>query len=179
MTPHFLLQSLCVEFSNSHKNNEGSVRPQHPGEACSSCEQVVSKIIPTFAEPPALLQELLTSSSAGGIYFRKNIRQYNSASSISYVRTEFISRVPRVSKYNPIITNHGRMYHKIGALQPADGVFPRYASVYIHDTEHSTLNRMHFLESCGKICCASWHISWCRTTVCQIVSFSARFNAEG
>ncbi len=36
------------------------------------------------------------------------------------------------------------MYHEIGALQPANGMYPRYASVYIHDTDHATSNRKHF-----------------------------------
>ena len=116
------------------------------------------RMIPTFPELPVLLQELSTSSSAEGRHFGKNIRQYNSALAMASVRAEFVSRGSGVSKYNPIIMVHGRMYYKIGALQPADGMFPRYAAVYIHHTKHATSNRMHFLEACGKICSAGWHI---------------------
>ena len=36
------------------------------------------------------------------------------------------------------------MYHEIRALQPASGIIPRYAYVYINDTEYATLNRKHF-----------------------------------
>ena len=39
------------------------------------------------------------------------------------------------------------MYHEIGALEPATGMLPRFASVYIHDTEHATSNRKHFYSS--------------------------------
>ena len=52
ITPHFLLQSLCVVCSNSFSNNEGSDRPLNPGQSCSSCGLVVSKIIPTFQSLP-------------------------------------------------------------------------------------------------------------------------------
>ena len=33
------------------------------------------------------------------------------------------------------------MYHEIGALENATGMLPRFASVYIHDTENATSNR--------------------------------------
>ena len=85
------------------------------------------KIIPTFPEPPALLRQLLTSKSAEARHFRKNIRYYNSAMAMAMasVRAEFVSRGPGFSKYNPTITVHGRTYHEIGALQPANGIIPR------------------------------------------------------
>ena len=96
-------------FSNSFKNKERFDRPPHPDEGCSSCGKVVSKTIPTFAEPPALLDEILTSSSAERRHFRKNNRQCNSALAMASVRAEFVSRGPGISKYNPITTVHGRM----------------------------------------------------------------------
>ena len=92
------------------------------------------KLFLLFFEHPALLQEVLTSSSAERRHFRKNIRQYNSALVMASVRSEFVSRDPGVFKHNPIITVHGRIYHEIGAFQPADGVLPQYASVSIHNT---------------------------------------------
>ena len=107
------------------------------------------EIISTFAELPALPQEFLTSSSAELRDFRKNISEYNSALAMVSVRAQFVTLGPRVTKYNPIIMVHGKMYHKIGALQPA---------VYIHDTKHATSNKMHFLEACWKIWCAGWDI---------------------
>ena len=116
MTLHFLLQSLCLEFSNSFKKSDGYELPPDTGEACSSCGKVVSKIVPTFAEPPALLQELLISSSAEGRHLRNNIRLHKSALAMATVRAEFVSNGLGVSKYNPIIAVHGRMYQEIAAL---------------------------------------------------------------
>ena len=147
VTPHFLLSSSCVQSSEIFRNNEGIERHPNPGEACQSCGLIVSKIIPTFIEPHVLLRDLLTSDSAEGKPFRKNFRGYNSALAMASVGAEFVSRGPGISKYNPTITVHGRMYHEIGALQTTKGMLPRYASVYIHDTEYATKHRKHFYRS--------------------------------
>ena len=36
------------------------------------------------------------------------------------------------------------MYHEIGALRPPTGLMPRFASVYMHATDHAASNRKHF-----------------------------------
>jgi len=100
--------------------------------------------LPTFPEPPPLLRELLVSSSSDAKHFRKHIRSYNSALAMASVRADFVSRGAGESAYNPTITVHGRMYHEMGTLSPPSGLKPRFASVYIHDTEHATRNRKHF-----------------------------------
>ena len=104
----------------------------------------MSKIISAFAEPPALPRELLTSKSAEARHFRKNIRTYSSALAIASVLDQFVSGGPGPSKFNPNVTFRGRMYHEIGALEPATGILPRLASLYIHDTEQATSNRKQF-----------------------------------
>ena len=58
-----------------------------------------------------------------------------------------MSRGPGVSKFNLNVTVHGRMYHDVGALEPVNGMIPRYSSVYIHDMEQSNSNRKHFCSS--------------------------------
>ncbi len=60
------------------------------------------------------------------------------------VRAEFVARGPGVSKYNPTVTVHGRMYHEMEALLPPTGMKPRFAAVYIHDTEQAALLRKYF-----------------------------------
>ena len=58
----------------------------------------MSKIIPSFVDPPALLRELLTLNSGEARRFRKRIRMYNSALSMASVRAQFVSRGPGPSK---------------------------------------------------------------------------------
>ncbi len=147
VTSRFLLSAACVQCGKMYKNKAGEARHPNPGEICSSCGYTVSKIIPTFSDPPELLQELLTTNSAERRYFLKNIGQNNSALAMASVRAEFVSRGSGVSKYNPTVTVHsvhGRMYHEMGALETVHGTVLRYASVYIRDAEHAVSNRNHF-----------------------------------
>ena len=69
---------------------------------------------------------------------------YNSALDMASVRAQFVARGPGPSKYNPTVRVHGRMYHVIGAFEPATGMLPRFPSVIIHDTKHAPSNRKHF-----------------------------------
>ena len=62
------------------------------------------------------------------------------------VQAEFVARVAGQSKFNPAVTFHGRMYHAIGFLRPPNGVIPRFASVYIHDTDYANSNRKQFYK---------------------------------
>ena len=141
MTPHFL-QILCVECSNLFKNNEGSDSPPRPVEAGSSSGQTLSKIIPILQSPLAAARAFDFQFWRG--HFTKNIRQYNSALAMASTSAEFVSRSTGVSKYNPIITVHGRFYVEIGALQLADVMFPRYALVYMNDMKNATSKSMQF-----------------------------------
>ncbi len=85
MTPYYLLDSSYVQCHESFRNNQGYERHHYPGESCNSCGQIVSKIIPTYAEPPTLLRELLTPDSAEARHFCKNIHHYNSALAMASV----------------------------------------------------------------------------------------------
>ena len=117
---------------------------------CCSMGQITAgrdtngQVLPTFREPPPLLQELLTSNSAECRHFRKHIRHYNSALAMASVRANFVTRGPGSSNFNTTVTVHGRMYHEIGALIPPIGMKPRFSAVYIFNTEHASHNRKHF-----------------------------------
>ena len=79
VTSNFLLSPACEQCHEPFKNEQGHNRRPNPGQSRISCGRQVSKIIPSFAEPPALLRELLTTNSAEARHFRKNICMYNSA----------------------------------------------------------------------------------------------------
>ena len=115
-----------------------------PEEICNSCSYIGQKVLPVFEHPPVLLRGILTSNERQGRHFGKNTRQCNKSLAMTSVRADFVSRGSGFSKYNPTAIIHGRMYHKIGAKGPANGMMPRYAPVYVHDTEHATSNRKQF-----------------------------------
>ena len=97
-----------------------------------------------FERPPVLLREVLTSNSGQGKHFRKNLRQYIARLAMASFRSDFVSRVPGVSKNNPTVSVHGKRHNEIGALEPRNVMVPRYTSVYMHNTEHATSNRKDF-----------------------------------
>lgn len=106
MTLHFLLDSSCVQFNRSFRNNQGYGHHPLPAESYCSCGKMVQKIIPTFAEPITLLREPLRSNMAEARAFRNSIRNCNRNSAMASMRGEFVSRCPGVSKCNPTITVH-------------------------------------------------------------------------
>lgn len=50
------------------------------------------------------------------------------------------SRGPRTFKL------FGQNYHQIGSLLPLDGSTPKFAQLYIYDTENEVKNRLHALR---------------------------------
>ena len=93
---------------------------------------------------PPLLKELLISKSAEARHFQSKIRNYNYAMATASLQADFVARGARESKFNPTVSVHGRIYHAIGALRPPTRIMPRFASVYILDTDHSASNRKQF-----------------------------------
>ena len=51
-TPHFLISSACDQCHEPFKNEKGQNGKPNPGKSCFSCERALSKIIPSFADPP-------------------------------------------------------------------------------------------------------------------------------
>ena len=144
VTPHFIFRNKCQRCAHAFDMSLSNFRLLKPGETCPDCMHAVPEVLPTFPEPPLLLRELLTACSAEARHFRRNIRHYNSALAMASVRAEFVGRGPGISKYNPTITVHGRMYHEMGALIPPTRKKPRFAAVYIHDTDNAVQHRKHF-----------------------------------
>ena len=146
LSPHFELGIHCRQCNFILQTKDGEPRHPLPLKICPSCGLETPKVLPTFANPAHLLQELLTSNSRLARHFRKYIRSYNGATAMASVRANFVSRGVGPSSYSPTVAVHGRMYHEVGALLPPNGVKARFASVCIHDTDHAIDNRKLFFS---------------------------------
>ena len=95
-------------------------------------------------KPPPYLMDLYSSSRSEAISFRRNIRGYNSllacTSFGANVNDEFQRR--GVSNFSV----HGEVYHLIGSLLPEEGQAPRFAQLYIYDTENEIRNRLNLMQ---------------------------------
>jgi hypothetical protein len=99
-------------------------------------------LIPYLETPPEPLQHLLFDhNSEDNKNYQKNTRVYN---------TMFAFKSPGMSFDNnfgggngpPTIRIQGQPCHRMGSLLPLPGDTPKFAQLYIYDTENELANRM-------------------------------------
>ncbi|KAL5662342.1 hypothetical protein ACJX0J_029467, partial [Zea mays] len=99
-----------------------------------------------YQRPPSVLADLLSfDGDAHSKRFLRLIRAYNSLfafTSFGAAIDKAINNgtVPYVFKINGIV------HHRIGTLLPRRGAMPKFAQLYIHDTDHETQNRLNMFE---------------------------------
>ncbi|KAL3646403.1 hypothetical protein CASFOL_011583 [Castilleja foliolosa] len=105
--------------------------------------------LPRLVEPPAFLRDLLHGTSSKSKHFQENLRSYNSMFCFTSMGGKIDQDVNRGSG-PPILRLHGQNYHLIGSLMPKDGATPKFAQMYIYDTENELSNRNNSVRgSCG------------------------------
>jgi len=79
--------------------------------------------------------------------FRSNIRAYNSVLAFTSVGVS-IDRALANGQFGVFTYRiQGELKHQIGSLLPADGAAPKFAQMYIHDTEHELQNRLTVFQN--------------------------------
>lgn len=101
-------------------------------------------LVPFFRKPPTLLWDLIMGNDVRSREFLANIRSYNSA----FAFTSFGGKIE--SGLNdgggpPQFVISGQNYHRIGSLVPNVGETPKFAQLYVYDTQNEIQNRSsHF-----------------------------------
>ncbi|XP_062186018.1 uncharacterized protein LOC133889557 [Phragmites australis] len=97
--------------------------------------------LPPHKKPPPYLENLLTGEGTVSKNFRENIRNYNSM--FSFTSTGGVVDKEINKGYGPYVFRmHGQNYHHIGTLLPEEGTKPRWAQLYIYDTDNEVENRI-------------------------------------
>lgn len=100
--------------------------------------------IPLLQQPPPLLLNLIRGRDHRSSHFRENIRAYNSM----FAFTSMGGKVDTSRNDGggpPQFILSGQNYHRIGSLLPTEGHTPKYAQLYIYDTQNEISNRLsHF-----------------------------------
>ena len=123
----------CEERLNSHR---GTKKPSF-GICCKQ-----GKIdLPKIAYPPPYLAGLLTGEGSDATNFRENIRSYNSMFSFTSMGG-IVDKEINKGKGPYVFRLHGQNYHHIGTLLPEEGNKPRFAQLYIYQTENEVQNRI-------------------------------------
>jgi hypothetical protein len=98
--------------------------------------------LPNLRDPPELLSELLFNpNSDESQKFQRNTRIYNSMFAFTSPGMNIDNRL-NDGRGPPTIRIQGQTCHRIGSLLPVAGQAPRFAQLYIYDTENEVTNRM-------------------------------------
>jgi hypothetical protein len=100
--------------------------------------------LPYMQEPPTLLRSLFNGIHPKSSHFLTNVRSYNNLFSF----TSLGGRVDTGKDKGggpPHFVISGQNYHRIGSLIPNNNQPPKFAQLYIYDTQNEVSNRLsHF-----------------------------------
>lgn len=99
-----------------------------------------------YQRPPSVLADLLSfDGDARSKRFLRLIRAYNSL----FAFTSFGAAIDKAINNGTapyVFKINGIVHHRIGTLLPRRGAMPKFAQLYIHDTNHETQNRLNMFE---------------------------------
>lgn len=97
--------------------------------------------LPLYKQPPKTLYDLYHNVDKRSRYFQKKIRFFNTMFALTSMGGK-IERQMNVGGGPPIFVMNGDNYHQIGSLLPMPGGQPKFAQLYVYDTENEVHNRM-------------------------------------
>ncbi|MCO5599595.1 hypothetical protein L7F22_053701 [Adiantum nelumboides] len=115
---------------------------QSIGKYC--CRQGKISLFP-LASPPDLFAKLLSNNDSLSRGFKKNIRSYNSVMAFASLGANIDNSLMGTSGAY-CFRVHGSLYHRVGSLVPHNAGPPKFAQMYVYDTDHEVQNRMNALE---------------------------------
>jgi hypothetical protein len=93
---------------------------------------------PPLPEP---LADLYYSDNRRSKYFMENIRSFNSMFAFTSMGGKIDSSM-NSGNAPPTFVLNGENYHRIGSLLPMEGDVPKFAQLYVYDTDNEIKNRM-------------------------------------
>ncbi|XP_074377930.1 uncharacterized protein LOC141719449 [Apium graveolens] len=122
---------------NEERNNKSNKNSPPAFSICCKNGQVEL----TKERPPPPFLYYLLSGSEKTAHFLKNIRTYNSLFQFTSLGGKIDRKInngggPYCFKLN------GQNYHLIGSLKPKEGQSPKFAQLYMYDTDNEIQNRM-------------------------------------
>ena len=133
---------VCTDCNAQMFPFEAHRKKSNGQETFSLCCNYGSISLPSFRDPPKLLQDLLTSERSDSKAFRKNIRSYNSMLSmasrnITGKETDFSN-----SRGPPVFKISGSMYHLTPNVLPDPGQEPKFSQIYVYDKDQQVDARL-------------------------------------
>ena len=116
------------------KNKQKSTINKPVSSICCSDGKVK---LPIVEEPSTLICKLLDNKD-----FMTNIRAYNSCLAFTSMGVNLDKNYANNLKGMYTFRIHGSIYHRIGSLTPSLNSTPKFAQLYIYDTDHEIDNRL-------------------------------------
>lgn len=98
--------------------------------------------LPFLQKPPPLLFNLATRSGHRSNHFTENIRAYNSMFAFTSLGGKIENSINDGGGPPQFILS-GQNFHRIGSLLPQSGSMPKFAQLYIYDTNNEMQNRVN------------------------------------
>jgi hypothetical protein len=108
--------------------------------------------LPFMIELPPLLRHLFNGTHPRSGHFLSNIRSYNNMFSFTSLGGKVESRI-NDGAGPPHFVISGQNYHRIGSLLPIDGQPPKFAQLYIYDTQNEVNNRLSYFRYYLRLIC--------------------------
>ncbi|WJX30708.1 hypothetical protein P8452_19214 [Trifolium repens] len=106
----------------------------------SICCQKGDVKIPLLKKPPKLLLDLINGREPRSRNFKENIRAYNSMFAFTSMGGQINEKINNGGGPPQFILG-GQNYHRIGSLLPEAGTSPKFAQLYVFDTDNEVQNR--------------------------------------
>ncbi|CAH9100410.1 unnamed protein product [Cuscuta epithymum] len=132
--------SFCGALFWYDERLESHYRAKNP-KYSGCCMQGKVKL-PLIKRPPPIIENLFMGCDELSKHFLKNVRSYNNMFSFTSMGGKIDSSV-NGGKSPPIFKLHGQNFHLMGSLLPADSAVPKFAQLYIYDTENEVCNRIN------------------------------------
>lgn len=108
-------------------------------------------ILPLYRRPPQPLYDLFNKQDQRGKFFLANIRSFNSMFAFTSMGGKIDTKI-NDGGGPPIFVLNGENYHQIGSLLPLPDKEPKFAQLYIYDTENEVANRMAVVRYFSPFC---------------------------
>ena len=112
----------------------------------SNCCKYGQIKIPPFKEPPEFLSRLINNKNEPiSKHFLPKIRQYNSLFAFTSTGGNIDKEINKGEGPYVFCVN-GQVHHRIGSLLPSPNKIPKFAELFIFDTENEIQNRIRALK---------------------------------
>jgi hypothetical protein len=104
--------------------------------------------LPQLEQPPQLLQNLLSQNQGTqSKNYQANARTYNAMFSFTSPGMNMDDQTMK-GRGPPILRMQGQTCHRIGSMLPLKGQRPKFAQLYIYDTDNEIKNRIGTFRLC-------------------------------